>query len=157
MKKFATISILSIISVFGAGFAGILGTSGSLLQMSSKLRDDSIVSSYEQLGRHQTLMNEAVRRVLLYERLIQKNHLYMGMVVNRDHYGIHRSECDSLLFSSLRFVALKKLGIEDEAWLAWESIKEANDQGKWHRHPKCRRRSTSRIRQRRGSRFSLTN
>ena len=65
------------------------------------------------------------------------------MVVNRGGDGTMLDQCDSLLFSSLRFVSLDKLGLEDRAMNAWTAIERSQDQGTWLRHPRCYQ-STSR-------------
>jgi hypothetical protein len=64
------------------------------------------------------------------------------MVVNRKAAGFAVDFCDSLLFSSLRFIALKKLGYESDAKLAWQSIEKSQNQGHWHRHPACRKHTS---------------
>lgn len=84
------------------------------------------------------------QKAIFYERLIQMNHLDQGMVVNRTDAARVIDHCDSLLFSSLRYVALKKLGLELEATAAWEAILASRDGGKWFRHPQCAHKSTSR-------------
>ena len=78
-------------------------------------------------------------RVNLYERMIQKHFLEDGMVVNRTASGKAIDHCDSLLFSSLRYISLKKLGMPEKAEAAWAAIeKSRNEQsGGWMRHPKC--------------------
>ena len=119
-------------------------SSGDTFRMAAKLRSDSISHSQDPAARYQKLRLEALKRAELYEFFIQQDHLYMGMIVNRDQSGAPLSECDSLLFSSLRFVALEKMGMHNEAEHTWESIITAVDNGKWHRHPKCRARWTSR-------------
>ncbi|SMF36435.1 hypothetical protein SAMN06296036_11133 [Pseudobacteriovorax antillogorgiicola] len=145
MKKVASLSIFLVVCLFGMGFFQIIGTTGNVLQLSAKLRNESIQTSYQDYGRYQTLLTEAYQRALFYEEEIQKKNLSMGMVVNHDdHYNRILAECDSLLFSSLRYVALKKMGLHGEANDAWQAILKANDHGKWHRHPKCKRRWTSR-------------
>ncbi len=96
----------------------------------------------EQLGRE--LAIQARERAWLYERLIEARHLESGMVVERAHDGRALSQCDSLLFSSLRFVALKKLGWQDRADKAWHAIERSYQGGRWIRHPQCAFKTTSR-------------
>ena len=92
-----------------------------------------------------TYLEERTRdRILAYERHIQLRHLQRGMVVNRSQDGEMRDQCDSLLFSSLRFVALKKLGFDADAATAWHAIRGSRAGGKWYRHPECAYKSTSR-------------
>lgn len=88
--------------------------------------------------------NALLTRSTFYEIEIQRAHLYRGMIVNRDLRGKVRSECDSLLFSSLRYISLKMLDFDATAEEAWQNLKQAFRGGSWYRHPNCRRRSTSR-------------
>lgn len=81
---------------------------------------------------------EALQRIDTYEQLIKKNYLIDGMLVNRSIDGTPIDHCDSLLFSSLRFIALKKLGRIDDANAAWTAIAKSRDKGKWFRHPQCK-------------------
>jgi hypothetical protein len=83
-------------------------------------------------------------KALLYEDLIESKHLWRGMVVNRDNLGNAEDTCDSLLFSSLRYVALRKLGFEEKAGEAWKHILGSSDNGRWFRHPKCKNKPISR-------------
>lgn len=87
---------------------------------------------------------EARHRARLYDDQIQRHHLVDGMIVNRDmSNGRMLDQCDSLLFSSLRFVSLEKLGWHERAQVAWRGIQNAFRGGYWLRHPRCPR-STSR-------------
>src|SRR5690606_16280323 len=83
-------------------------------------------------------------RALRYEELIAASSTYQGMVITREHNGRVGDLCDSLLFSSLRYVSLRKLGLEKEADEAWAWIIKSRDGGKWFRHPQCAIKSTSR-------------
>lgn len=88
----------------------------------------------------------ARERARLYEQAIERDHLKAGMVVNR-HLADGRasSACDSLLFSSLRYISLLKLGESAEAERAWSNIVEQSySNGRFVRHPDCRRKSSSR-------------
>jgi hypothetical protein len=95
----------------------------------------------------QSLVASALARAQLYERLQKEAHIVDGMLVNRALDGRMadqmRDQCDSLLFSSLRFVALSKLGLEADAKVAWNAIEASRANGAWLRHPRCPR-STSR-------------
>jgi hypothetical protein len=88
----------------------------------------------------------ARERARLYEQAIERDHLDKGMVVNRHLAdGKAASACDSLLFSSLRYISLLKLGETAEAERAWANIVEQSyANGRWLRHPDCRRKSSSR-------------
>ncbi|MGE0172196.1 MAG: hypothetical protein AB7T49_05400 [Oligoflexales bacterium] len=92
-----------------------------------------------------SVIEQKVRdKALLYDHFIQEKHLWNGMVVNRDNVGKAMDTCDSLLFSSLRYVALSKLGLAEEAAGAWQQILGSSDQGRWFRHPKCKNKEISR-------------
>ena len=90
------------------------------------------------------LQREAVSRVALYNELIKRDVLLDGMVIHLDEQRNVAGECDSLLFSSLRYVALLRAGLADEAAAAWESINKSRQGGFWFRHPRCRDKSLSR-------------
>jgi hypothetical protein len=81
----------------------------------------------------------AVEKFDNYELLIERGHLENGMLVNRLVDGSIAGECDSLLFSSLRYVALKKMGRASSAALAWKGLINAYDDGRWYRHPLCKK------------------
>lgn len=87
---------------------------------------------------------KAREKALSYEDLISKSSLQLGMVVSRDAEGKAHDVCDSLLFSSIRYVALRKLGLKDQANAAWDHILQSRDGGKWYRHPLCKTKGTSR-------------
>src|SRR5690606_3995506 len=80
----------------------------------------------------------------VYDYLLREHHLLDGMVVSRSASGEAIHECDSLLFSSLRYVALKKLGFHNEARRAWQALQKSQVDGHWRRHPRCWEKSTSR-------------
>jgi hypothetical protein len=95
-------------------------------------------------GEWQSLGITAREKAWRYEQWMVEDHLEHDMLVNRHSDGRPASECDSLLFSSLRYTALIKLGWRDKANAAWRGIQNAYQNGRWVRHPKCRRKSTSR-------------
>jgi len=73
-----------------------------------------------------------------YEGIIRNDHLDHGMVVGRDSENNIVDECDSLLFSSLRFVALDKAGESKGAKDAWTAIRASrSSDGFFIRHPRC--------------------
>lgn len=85
------------------------------------------------------IIAEARRRSALYETQIQARHLVNGMVVNRNLDGVATSVCDSLLFSGIRYVALKKLGFHLSAANAWDAIVASRENdGRFLRHPLCK-------------------
>ena len=96
--------------------------------------------SHERFG---SLAEEAKRRALIYENQIKKYQLVDGMLVNRSIDGAMHDQCDSLLFSAIRYVSLEKLGWHEQATDAWLAIEKSRDHGTWLRHPRCFR-STSR-------------
>ncbi len=83
------------------------------------------------------IKREALSRAALYESLIQRSMLVDGMVIHRGVNGEPEGLCDSLLFSSLRFYALKNLGFTREADEAWAAIVGSRDGAQWRRHPRC--------------------
>lgn len=86
-----------------------------------------------------------VSKSLFYERHINERMLKSGMVANRMlDDGSPQSLCDSLLFSSLRFAALKMLGFQTTADLAWNAILLSRKGDRWIRHPECAEQPTSR-------------
>lgn len=92
------------------------------------------------LVEYETKKQQAISRAKFYNELIERQFLKDGMVVNRSYRGDIIHECDSLLFSSLRYVALNKLEMAEKAKMAWESILLAQKDGKWQRHPTCSHR-----------------
>ncbi|MCB9229894.1 MAG: hypothetical protein H6618_09805 [Deltaproteobacteria bacterium] len=101
------------------------------------LLDKDLWKKDEQASDRVRQLEELDRRVRLYEEKIQQSHLYMGMVVNRQNDGTAIDICDSLLFSAIRFAALKKLAYRNSAEKAWEAIRKSSKSGKWLRHPAC--------------------
>ncbi len=98
------------------------------------LRAKSLVTDFHATTEGQALL----KRARIYADLSQSTHLLDGMVVDRDESGKAIHECDSLLFSSLRYVALTKLGFIDLAVPAWEAIKKSRTPADgWLRHPRC--------------------
>jgi hypothetical protein len=76
-------------------------------------------------------------RAKLYDDEVTASHLLDGMLVNRTKSGRTFDQCDSLLFSSLRYTALSKFGFDDRAKEAWDGIRRAEAKGEWSRHPRC--------------------
>lgn len=90
------------------------------------------------------LKAEALARFSHYENLLYATHLEDGMVVNRSANGEMRDQCDSLLFSALRYIALVKVHEHIKAAEAWRAIERSQIDDEWHRHPRCRKKATSR-------------
>ncbi len=105
----------------------------SLLKSIQEASGDA-VSESAQIHR---LKREALSRAALYESLIEQNMLVDGMVIHRGVKGEAEGLCDSLLFSSLRFYALKNLGFTRQADDAWAAIMGSRDGAQWRRHPRC--------------------
>lgn len=96
-------------------------------------------------GDWQKVDRDLAQKTQVYDYLLRHNHLLDGMVIDRHSDGSPANICDSLLFSSLRFVALEKLGHHAQALEAWKSIERSQDNsGGWFRHPMCAKQSTSR-------------
>jgi hypothetical protein len=80
-----------------------------------------------------------------YAEWSQQTNLEDGMVVDRRADGSATHQCDSLLFSSLRYVALQKLGHYELARAGWEAIQKSRHAERgWWRHPRCRDKALSR-------------
>lgn len=142
--KFLPSILITTALACSLGYLYLYHHSGNLFALSSRIKEESVVTSYNHRNRYHELISQGLERAAIYEKEIQSNHLYLGMVANRDHKGNFQSECDSLLFSSLRYVALLKLGFQREADDAWEAIVQSQNQGQWFRHPTCRSKGTSR-------------
>ncbi|MBC7531825.1 MAG: hypothetical protein H7318_09620 [Oligoflexus sp.] len=129
----------------------VLGMFGTLLRGQRDLQASVFRLRAEAFDRHgydrwRELSQLARERARLYEQAIERDHLSKGMIVNRHIVNKQASStCDSLLFSSLRFIALQKLGEGAEADKAWSNIVDHSYQdGRWIRHPDCKRKSASR-------------
>ncbi|MBP9708754.1 MAG: hypothetical protein KBD78_14035 [Oligoflexales bacterium] len=105
------------------------------IRLTAQLTDGvySSTSDEELVSLRQQLRLQAFQ----YYRLIEMQHLEDGMIVNRDENGTAIDICDSLLFSSLYYVSLKKLGFESAAENTWYAIKNSKNGAQWLRHPKC--------------------
>lgn len=91
------------------------------------------------------LVIAARNRAYLYESIVEREHLSQGLVVNRRKLdGKITDQCDSLLFSSLRWVSLRKFGWQEKADKSLTSIRKSQVEGSWIRHPECFDRSLSR-------------
>lgn len=139
--------------VYSAVVSGALGLLGLFLLLS---RQDALESSMIRLRaqafeaesehRYQALASLARARALKYDEWLSRDYLSKGLVIGRN-LSTHAvtNVCDSLLFSSLRYVALKKLGAEEEAEKAFQTIARENyANGRWIRHPDCKRKAASR-------------
>jgi hypothetical protein len=126
------------------GLALICTSSIEVFRLSAKLREENSGFEPRLQERLLTLRAEARRRANRYNHLLELDHLAKGMVVSRSFLGQITNICDSLLFSSLRYIALKKLGNHDAAKEAWQAIENSQRNGKWLRHPDCADHSTSR-------------
>ncbi len=130
--------VLASSLIFGAYIfcTHLIVTAHSLvdLKLAGSLNAKSLVTNFRETVEGKTLL----RRARIYADLSQKTHLLDGMVVDRDSAGGFINQCDSLLFSSLRYVALAKLGFMDLARPAWAAIKQSRTPvGGWIRHPRC--------------------
>ncbi len=135
--------------VFFAGLVTAMACKRELTQVISspaqRLQAHTLMDFSEREAYWEKLSIAARERAWLYEELIQKQHLEQGMVVDRSLTdGRATAVCDSLLFSSLRYIALLKMGWKDRADQAWSGIIRANQGARWVRHPQCANKITSR-------------
>ena len=100
------------------------------------------LTTLNELSEYKKLKEITRERINLYEEYIEELHLVDGMLVNRHPDGTYADICDSLLFSSLRYVALHKLGYKNKSILAWTNLSKSQKDGKWFRHPTCQRRTS---------------
>ncbi len=133
-----------------------IGVLGLLMAYFLFRQQDRLLDSVQALRSHaferdserrlRDLSGFAKARAMQYEEWLEASHLERGLVVGRDlDSGKATSTCDSLLFSSLRYVALRKLGLVNEADKAFRTIERENFvNGRWVRHPNCKRKAASR-------------
>jgi len=133
MSLFWSFLLFGGIAAYGELVANsrFLARSNELLLRAAHLEPEIRPDAAEQLKL------EALRRVRIYEEKIERTHLVDGMVVNLSANGEMMDQCDSLLFSSLRYVSLIKLGIHPQAEEAWQAIERSQEGGQWLRHPRC--------------------
>lgn len=139
-------SLLSSLGIFASAFGlgSWISNSRYLSQSDAFLKDWTSHLVPVSSSDWDQLVLETYRRVHVYEQEIEKNHLSQGMLVNRRADGRVLDECDSLLFSSLRYVSLKKLGFEEKSLTAWQAIEKSQKNGLWFRHPDCTWQDASR-------------
>jgi hypothetical protein len=139
-------SLLAGGCLFGAvaAYSQLVANSRYLARSHEVLRLYAQLAPGPDAARREALIGGVARRARVYEAAIEQTHLVDGMLVNRDANGDAESLCDSLLFSSLRYVALKKLGLAAEAETAWAALEQSQNGGLWVRHPRCSDRATSR-------------
>ncbi len=93
------------------------------------------------------LKEKALNRAFIYEKQIEQRHLWKGLIIDLN-IPLNKPEdvCDSLIFSSLHFVALNNLNMKEQAKIQWDNIKKYNikSDGRIIRHPYCQRKSLSR-------------
>ncbi len=144
MRTFTTTTLLALV-----GFSLIciflqFGSNRRYLELSaSALQNWSANLERPSVAEMETTIGEANRRILLYDDQVNAHLLDHGMVINKTSSGKVLDICDSLLFSSLRFAALKKTGLTARAHDAWTAIENSKTDGYWMRHPTCKK-STSR-------------
>ena len=125
------------------GYSQLIANSRYLHNGNQALRAMSRQLPPQDHARFTRLAEEAKKRAIVYDSQIEKYQLVDGMLVNRSSDGAIHDQCDSLLFSALRYVSLEKLGQHEAAADAWLAIEKSRDNGTWLRHPQCFR-STSR-------------
>jgi hypothetical protein len=132
--------IFNLVRINSAQFAR-LETRGQNIS-ENNLNDSEHATSSSQENTHnedslQRLRRETLSRAALYDELIQRDMLLDGMVVHLGAGGEPKGICDSLMFSSIRFYALNKLGFKNSAQKAWQGIIASRSGGQWLRHPRC--------------------
>ncbi len=140
---FATFFLSMALFAGVIAYSQLVANSRYLARASESLRDWASVLPEPTLDEQLQVINLAKERASLYDKEIGRNHLVDGMLVNRTLSGRMFDQCDSLLFSSLRFTALHKLGFDDKAEEAWTKLQASRSDGNWLRHPRCDK-STSR-------------
>ena len=136
LLAFAGFSLIGIFLQFGSNRRYLELSAAALQNWSANLERPSVAEM-------ETTINETNRRILLYDNQVNEQLLDHGMVINKTSSGKVLDICDSLLFSSLRFAALKKAGLTARAHDAWTAIENSKTDGYWLRHPTCKK-STSR-------------
>ncbi len=145
MRRIGRIIRCLFVAVFSLTIGGLgffISNSVQLGLHSKDIRESARGAAYDPNFAMQ-VSDRLVSKYLRYERLIDNYHLHKGMVVNRGPKGKVKDQCDSLLFSCLRYASLKKMGFQYKAEEAWLSIEKSQNNGHWYRHPDCRE-STSR-------------
>lgn len=144
MRSFlATFLLASLLFGAAAAYSQLVANSRFLARSSESLRDWSLSLAVPREEVREHILKTLDERVSLYDDEVTRKHLVDGMLVNWTMSGRMLDECDSLLFSALRFAALHKLGHTEQAEKAWESIQGSQTDGYWLRHPRCHK-STSR-------------
>lgn len=143
---FAVIALLAVIELLVISnlvrinsnqFARLQNLSSSEPSLQTTLSGQTTQSDSSTNDFLQRLRREALSRAALYDQLIQKDMLLDGMVIHRGATGEAKGVCDSLMFSSIRFYALSKIGFAESAAKAWQGILGSRSGGLWLRHPKC--------------------
>jgi hypothetical protein len=144
MRIFTTTTLLTLLGFCLVCIFLQFGSNRRFLELSAAaLQNWSANIERPSVEEMETTVNEAHRRIRFYDDLVNDKLLDHGMVINKTTSGGVLDICDSLLFSSLRFVALKKAGLTDRAQSAWNAIENSQIDGYWLRHPMCKK-STSR-------------
>ncbi len=145
MRWYLALTSFALSLFFGAiGIYQLQKQSAGVGHKVDALRASALLNSEGAEQRWRNLALQAREKAVFYEEEIEREHLESGMVVNRRNNGEPEGVCDSLLFSSLRYTALVKLGWTDKAAAAWQAIARSQQGGRWIRHPLCREKVTSR-------------
>lgn len=142
-KILLTFLLITAMFSVGAAYSQLVANSRFLARASSSLRDWAGALPEPRPETKERLLRQLDERIALYDDEVVKKHLVDGMLVNWTLEGRMLDQCDSLLFSALRYTALKKLGHEARARDAWNAIQGSQNDGYWLRHPRCDK-STSR-------------
>lgn len=137
MKKKLYIGIVALFILLGSPLLYILTTSTLLERQNGLYRYWALSHLSTQYLESDESAEDVMERASLYIELIEEDFLLDGMVINHDVIRKPLDVCDSLLFTSLYFISLKKLGHHQRADSVWAAIKKSKEGGKWLRHPQC--------------------
>lgn len=137
-KTIRLVTILSIISGFGIAsyvYTTFINNSIRLTRLDHELR----LSSRHMIRENDFLLiRKKMKEIVdLYINEIESEHILDGMITHRRVSGEYSGLCDSLLFSSIYYVSLRKLGYESLARQRWSELRESQISGNWFRHPRC--------------------
>ena len=146
MRSFLTsVCFWNLLLFLVAGLGQLIATNRILTNQNSLFQQwaTQLQQGDHRLSFDRDLEQRARQRAALYIDRIEEGFLEDGMVVGRNILGEPEDLCDSLLFTSLYYVSLNKLGYKDKALKTWRAIEKSRQDGQWFRHPRCRK-TTSR-------------
>jgi hypothetical protein len=142
LRRRKWISVLEFISIatllsLCILFVHLVHNSQDIGDQTTILRSTSEDFADFEAGKYRELVSKLRARAETYIALIESDQLLDDMVITRGVDGSHHDVCDSLLFSSLYFISLNKLGYEDLATKVWRAIESSRTDRGWVRHPRC--------------------